>query len=264
MMLSRPIASGAMLVLLIGAVGGAAWQGGGTPEAGVAEISEPVPEVSEAEAVEPVEQVAEPVEETPEPEEQEAIAPSRVVESAGFPVVSQAERDRADEGPIVTVNGRPLDSAPTTAEPEADAEDEAVDERSPSVTEGEEPEESQVAIAEPPLPRPRPEGLTVRSAETEAAQGAETGLDYDAIADAAYGARDPQFSTPSGPQTLEPMPGISDFDPNAGRSNQDELVGVVGPNGEVIWVYEEQVPSMNSRVTVQRQQPVNPFGFVYD
>lgn len=239
MMLSRPIASGAMLVLLIGAVGGAAWQGGGAPEAGVAEISEPLPEVSQAEAT--------------EPEEREATAPNRVVESAGFPVVSQAERDLAGSGPIVTVNGRPLDSAPTTAEPEAEGEDEAMEEQAPSVPDETEPEETQIAIAEPPLPRPRPEGLAVQSADSE--------LDYDAIAEAAYGAREPQFS-PQERQALEPMPGVSEFTPN--RANQDELVGVVGPNGEVIWVYEEQVPSMNSRVTIQRQQPVNPFGFVYD
>ena len=235
MMLSRPIASGAMLVLLIGAVGGAAWQGNGAPDAGVAEISEPEP--------------------VAEPEEREATAPNRVVESAGFPVVSQAERDKASEGPIVTINGRPLDSAPTTAEPEA--EEEAVDEQAPVVTQEVEPEETQVAIAEPPLPRPRPEGLAVQSTET--------GLDYDAIADAAYEARQPQFLTPPEPRTLEPMPGVSDFNPNGvARSNQDELVGVVGPNGEVIWVYEDQVPTMNSRVTIQRQQPVNPFGFVFE
>lgn len=44
-------------------------------------------------------------------------------------------------------------------------------------------------------------------------------------------------------------------------------MGVVGPNGEILWVYEEQVPMLDSRVTIQRQQQVpqaNPFGFVYE
>ena len=65
---------------------------------------------------------------------------------------------------------------------------------------------------------------------------------------------------PSGPD--------SGYDPRIGSSSeQDELVGVVGPNGEILWVYEEQVPALNSRVTIQRRQQVpqnNPFGFVYE
>ena len=234
MMLSKPIASGAMLVLLIGAAGGAILQGGGVPDAGVADISE----TAESEPPQP------------------AVAPDRVVESAGFPVVSQAERNKATDRPIVTVNGRPLDSAPAVTATETVPETES--EPTPVVTEDAvQPEETQVAIIEPPLPRPRPDGL--------AARGVETGLDYDAIADAAYGGRDSEFMTPQQRQTLEPMPGVSGFEPNGGYAPpQDELVGVVGPNGEVIWVYEEQVPNMNSRVTIQRQQTVNPFGFLYD
>lgn len=226
MMLSRPIASGAMLVLLIGAAGGAIWQGGETPEAGVAGISA--------------------AEDADEPQEQPATAPDRVIESAGFPIVSQAERDKASERPIVTVNGRPLGSAPVADPvPEVEAPVEA------------EPVETQVAVVEPPLPRPRPEGLAVRSVET--------GFDYNAIAEAAYGERDSEFMTPQERRTLEPMPGVAGFDSAGGYDpRQDELVGVVGPNGEVIWVYEDQVPAMNSRVTIQRQQQVNPFGFIFE
>lgn len=237
MMLSKPIASGAMLVLLIGAAGGAVLQGGGVPEAGIAEVSE----TAESEPAQP------------------AVAPDRVVESAGFPIVSQAERDKANDRPIVTVNGRPLDSAPAAAATETvpEIESEPVTPAPAVVEDAVPPEETQIAVIEPPLPRPRPESLAVRSVET--------GLDYDAIADAAYGGRDSEFMTPQQRQTLESMPGVAGFEPNGGYApRQDELVGVVGPNGEVIWVYEEQVPTMNSRVTIQRQQTVNPFGFLYD
>lgn len=238
MMLSRPIASGTMLVLLIGAVGGAVWQGGSAPEAVVAEISEPVAEVAEV-------------------IEQPDAAP-RVVESAGFPVVSQAERDLASEGPIVTVDGHPLGGAAATdAEPVPETVDEAVIEQTSPDFEDIESTETQVAVAEPPLPKPRPEGLSVQSA------GAE--LDYDAIAQAAYGAREPELMTQQERQTLAPMSSVSNFDPRGTQNpGRDDLVGVVGPNGEVIWVYEEQVPTMNSRVTIQRQQPVNPFGFTFE
>src|SRR5690606_31524670 len=104
MMLSRPIASGAMLILLIGAAGAAAWQGSATPEAGIAEISDPERPI--ADAAEPAAQQA------TEVEQRSATAPNRVVDSAGFPVVSQAERDKATGGPIVTVNGQPLGGAP--------------------------------------------------------------------------------------------------------------------------------------------------------
>src|SRR5690606_12927106 len=105
MTLSRPIASGAMLVLLVAAVGGAAvQQGNETPEAGVVEISDATPpatqneDASDAVETEAVDEV-----------ERTAAAPNRVVESAGFPVVPQAERDRGQTetaGPVVTVNGR--------------------------------------------------------------------------------------------------------------------------------------------------------------
>ena len=261
MMLSRPIASGAMLVLLVAAVGGAALQQGDeTPEAGVVEVSD----VPDAEISSPAGDVAEteaPAVENAEPEPEEvtertATAPNRVVESAGFPVVPQAERDRGQAetaGPVVTVNGRPLgtDGAETEV---AQEPAEVPAETAPAADTGLDATETQVAVIEPPLPRPRPADLPT----------AEPSLDYDAIAGAAYGDRAADIAVPQERRELEPMPGVSEFAGNY-DPREDELVGVVGPNGEVIWVYEEQVQGMNnSRVSVQRPQPVNPFGFVYE
>jgi hypothetical protein len=247
MMLSRPVASGAMLVLLMGAVGAAALQ----QEPGAGFIGVPDAPVENA--------------------DREATAADRVVESAGFPVVPQAERDRAGEathGPIVTVNGRPL------------GEDGPAVDRTVAVTPAEAPtataplpqaetSAAETAAIEPPRPLPRPDGLAVPQ------QQDATGIDYDAIARAAGVSRQnsqmsvPGVLTPPDTQTLAPLAGPdSGYDPRiGGTSDQDELVGVVGPNGEILWVYEEQVPTLNSRVTIQRQQQVpqtNPFGFVYE
>lgn len=259
MTLSRPIASGTMLVLLVAAVGGAAvQQGNETPEAGVVEISDATPpatqneDASDAVETEAVDAV-----------ERTAAAPNRVVESAGFPVVPQAERDRGQTetaGPVVTVNGRPLgapDEETEAAQEESAQEpaDQPIETTTPAADA--DADETQVAAVEPPLPRPRPADLPT----------AEPALDYDAIADAAFedGGRD--TVVPQEPEGLEPMPGVSEFAGNY-DPREDELVGVVGPNGEVIWVYEEQVQGMNgrsnSRVSVQRQQPANPFGFIYE
>ncbi len=245
MMLSRPVASGAMLVLLMGAVGAAALQ----QEPGAGFVA--VPEA--------------PAENT----ERDATAADRVVESAGFPVVPQAERDRAGEathGPMVTVNGRPL------------SEDRPVADRTVATNPADEPAApapqteataAETAAIEPPRPLPRPEGLGVpRQQET-------TGIDYDAIARAAGASGQssqvlaPGFLTPPNTRTLAPLDGPDGgYDPRIGGTpEQDELVGVVGPNGEILWVYEEQVPTLNSRVIIDRRQQApqtNPFGFVYE
>lgn len=251
MLLSRPVASGAMLVLLMGAVGAAALQQEPAMRgAGVVEFAD----TGDADG--------------------EATAADRVVESAGFPVVPQAERDRAGEpthGPIVTVNGRPLgedapadsqDAATRSAETPASTNDAAAE---PQPVTG----DAVMVAVEPPRPQPRPEGLGV------VRQQDETGIDYDAIAEAARASNqtivpsDTGFPSPPETQRLAPLGGQDGgYDPRTGYSpEQDELVGVVGPNGEILWVYEEQVPTLNSRVTVQRRQQVpqsNPFGFVYD
>src|SRR5690554_2517366 len=90
-MLSKPIASGIMLTAIILLGGGALLQqDGADDQAGAVAI-------------------------TPEAEtapERAASAPSRVVDSAGFPAVPEkADADVAETRPIVTVNGRPLDGS---------------------------------------------------------------------------------------------------------------------------------------------------------
>lgn len=242
MMFSRPIVSGAMLVLLIAVVGGAAWQGRDEiPDARIADVADPAP----ASAYEVV--------------EQPATAPERVVDAAGFPAVAatqDAENETQEPSPIVTINGRPLgaEEASESTIPAPDKLDEAIPDNGIAQSEV----KTEVAVAAPPLPKPRPEGLAVRTAAPA--------IDYDAIAEAAYGGETGDYLiAPPEPDVLAPMAGVYDYDRTEGAvPHDDELVGVVGPNGEVIWVYEEQVPALNSRVTVQRQQPANPFGFIYE
>lgn len=159
MLLSRPVASGAMLVLLMGVVGAAALQQDpGMPGAGVVEIADTPP--------------------------REATAADRVVESAGFPVVPQAERDRAGEpthGPIVTVNGRPLGENTASSGPDVQPTPNLSTAGAPvpQTTAGQLKTDDPTRVAvEPPRPQPRPEGLGVQTPD-------ETGIDYDAIAEAA-------------------------------------------------------------------------------
>lgn len=243
MMFSRSIASGAMLVLIITIVGGAAWQDRNeVPDARIAEVAMPEPET---------------VDESPEAAERPVSAPERVVDAAGFPAIVVAEDKEAETeepSPIVTVNGRPLGSEPVAAEPTTNKPSDATS--GVGITESD--RKTDVAVVAPPLPKPRPEGLAVRPPAPA--------IDYNAIAEAAYGGDTEDYlQVPPQQDVLAPMSGVYDFDRAEGNiPHDDELVGVVGPNGEVIWVYQEQVPTLNSRVTVQRSQPANPFGFVYD
>lgn len=237
-----------MLLLLVGVVGGAALQGNDAPEAGVVDVAEPAADEAPGETARP------------------ATAPDRVADSAGFPSVSQAERDRGQvetAGPVVTVNGRPLGGEEEAVDDTQVAAIPAVPETRPAPIAEPEPVDTQVAVIEPPLPKPRPANLGVQTAPTPT-----TGLDYNAIAGAAFGQSQDQIIRLPEREGLAPMPGVSEFEARTNyEPNQDELVGVVGPNGEVVWVYEEQVPNINSRVTVQRQQPQplgNPFGFIYE
>jgi hypothetical protein len=238
--------------LLVGVVGGAALQGNDAPEAGVVDVAEPAADEAPGDAARP------------------ATAPDRVADSAGFPSVSQAERDRGQvetAGPVVTVNGRPLGGEEESVDDTQVAAIPAVPETPAAVVPAPiaepEPVDTQVAVIEPPLPKPRPANLGVQTAPS-------TGLDYNAIAGAAFGESQDQIIRLPEREGLAPMPGVSEFEARTNYDpNQDELVGVVGPNGEVVWVYEEQVPNINSRVTVQRQQPQqpplgNPFGFIYE
>lgn len=245
-MLSKPVASGIMLTAIVVLGGGALLQqDSANDQAQMAAIA-PEPET---EAV----------------PERVAGAPNRVVDSAGFPVVpdSEADADVAATRPVVTINGRPINGAPdigpVQAAPEAVAETPA-----PAEVEADVPEAEQaVAVIEPPRPVPRPEGLTGPRQQA---------IDYEAIAAIAYGEEPVAIDTGEfmsleqrralvAPQVQEQY--LAPDDPR-----RQGLVAVVGPNGEPIWIYEEQVragAATNSGVTFStRRVQSNPFGFVYE
>lgn len=251
-MLSKPIASGVMLTAIIVLGGGALLQSDSVDDAARTAI------VTGPEAA----------------PERAASAPNRVVDSAGFPVVPEGEAEEvaAPVGPMVTVNGRPLngDRAPspaaTTPAPTAVAAVPPVAEPQNDVEE--------VAVIEPPRPMPRPEGLSLPRA-----QQPQPVIDYDAIAAIAYGQDErviePPLPAPGGEfmsieQRHQLAPLTSEFPstPSAYDPRQDGLVAVVGPDGEPIWIYEEQVrgnATSNSGVTFEtRRVQSNPFGFVYE
>lgn len=226
-MVSRSLASGAMLVVLLGAAGAALWQ--------------QRVEVSEASVadVEIAEEAALPA--APEDE----IEPAEAVPDETAP-------DDGDEvrvvGPIVTVNGRPLGSLAAPATPSVGPVAAPATE-GPAVGAQDDPVE--IAIAPPPPPA-RPEGLFARPAPDV--------LDYNAIAEAAYGTRADdlvriQDQPVPGPLPPEPIPQLSD---------QQHLVRIVGPDGQAIWVYPDQIERPESRVVIERWQAPNPFGFLYE
>lgn len=174
------------------------------------------------------------------------------------------DAEAASARPIVTVNGRPLaarsevadetPAAPVSAVPTSKAEAEA------------EPEASREVALVAPQPVPRPEGLSVpksgQKADTEP-QGRP--IDYEAITAVANGARngpDTGFMSYEERAALAPLPGRSQ--PMPGRAGQDELVAVVGPQGETIWVYQDQIDSVTRRTDRPVSDPGNPYGFVYD
>lgn len=250
-MLSKPIASGMMLTALILVGGGALLQSDSGGE--VARTAVVLPEAEDEAAP-----------------EQAASAPSRVVDSAGFPVVPNAEVAAAPK-PTVTVNGRPINgestAAPAEPKPEAVAATPPASTPAPAAPEAREQEE--VAVIVPPRPIPRPEGLSVPRQEPA--------IDYDALAAIAYG-QDEAIVPPA------PVPGAGEWLPNAQPEaygpviedtpyepydpRREGLVAVVGPDGEPIWIYEEQMRgnSMpNSDVTFEtRRVQSHPYGFVYD
>lgn len=157
-MLSKSIGSGVMLAAIAVALGGAWWQTNATAEPeGIrtADVAAPVeaPAAAVEEAVEPVpEPVEEPVAEPPaESVAEEVPTAPRVIDSAGFPAV---------EGPIVTVNGRPLGSEA----PQSEAK------------------EAVASVPQAPRPVPRPEGLSLPRVEAG---------NYESITAAAHGAPAP-------------------------------------------------------------------------
>ncbi len=242
-MLGKPIASGIMLALLVAVGGGALWQ-----EAARA------PEPQTASTVQPSEE-AKPVE--PQP----ATAPERIVESAGFPITEETTEDESGvtNGPIVTVNGRPLGSPPPRPSTTQTATEPA-DEPEPDTT----PAEPETRMAAVPLPQARPADLPVRPAiEPDYEEVAETTPQQTQTSSSS--GTSGEFMSQSERENLAPMPADPNYDTSGGYDPRDDgLVGVVGPNGEVIWVYEDQVPQNNSRVTFQNQASSNPFGFLYD
>lgn len=276
-MFSKPIASGAMLVVLLGAVGTAAvQQGTDVEQAGITQVQTASPTRT------PVA--------SPSPAERAAGAPNRVVDTAGFPVVPERpSEEELTTGPVVTVNGRPLGASTNDVAEDDDAPAPADDAPADTAPDA----DVQVAVTAPPRPLPRPEGLS--------AAPREEAIDYDAIAAASGGQTSgvlrppaqqqsvitlpqqqqqqsvitqplPQQSAnvaPQQPAAITPPAPVPGDDGLLRDPNRDELVGVVGPSGQIIWVYEEQLrETERSRVTFQNNQPqapqVNPFGFVYD
>lgn len=238
MMLSRPIASGVMLVAIAGLFGAALLQP--DPHAQDDAVQTAIPATQNV----PAQQSA---------PERQAAAPDRVVDSAGFPVVPEGERTAAAApGPIVTVNGRPLneDRAAQPAQPATTASTTPRTDAVPAT----QPEQS-AAIAEPPRPIPRPEGLVAP---------AQPAIDYDAVAAAASAPWDDgEFMSYEQRRALAPVAGETGY--GAQDPRQDGLVAIVGPSGQTIWVYEDQLRANESRVTIQsRQVQTNPYGFVYD
>ncbi|WP_196257796.1 hypothetical protein [Pelagibacterium limicola] len=257
-MLSKPIASGVMLTALLLVGGGALLQSDSPDnEAHTATVT-----------VEP-EVVAAP--------ERPASVPNRVADRAGFPVVPDADEvAAATSGPIVTVNGRPLDgerstgsSTPAqtaTVQPreETPAAQRPAEQTQPErVPQANEPSTQTAGVIEPPRPIPRPEGLSVPRQQQA--------VDYEAIAAIAYG-QDRAVPDTGEFMSLEErsrLGAVAGEDPYAPYDPRREgLVAIVGPDGEPIWIYEEQVrgnATTNSGVTFQqRRVQSHPYGFVYD
>lgn len=236
MMLSQPTTTG--VFILAAAVAFA----GGWMQRDAFDWFTASPGVQEADAARPVLPIV------PEAE-RNAQAPARTVSGPGIDAT-----ETASTGPIVTVNGRPLGGsqnaddetgtavADTTAEPPAEAEDAT--------------ETVETAAVEPPRPMPRPEGLIVPQA-----------ADYEAITAAAY-----ETAARPGPEegfmsyedriALAPLAGGGQ--PMPRPAGQDELVAVVGPDGEVIWIYEDQAGGATGYEPRPAAKPGNPYGFVYD
>lgn len=240
-MRSRTLASGAVLLTIFGLSGVVFIQDlVGAPGSDVAVVA---PEAETAPSV-------------------PTAAPARVVESAGFPAVParpEEEQPVAATGPTVTLNGRPLDSSwsPVT---------EAIAERRASESGDAAGPTADVALAAP-RPIPRPEGLVLPSAQPAPS------ADYESITAAAYPREpEPSAAAPQGPQLVGPVGVVGGFltyeerqrlamgeNPGPGA---DELVQVIGPNGETLWVYPDQAAQFGYR---QPARPgYSPFGTVFD
>lgn len=250
-MLSKPIASGVMLTAIVLLGGGALLQSDSAGDAARTAVVAPEPVTDAA-------------------PERAASAPNRVVDSAGFPVVPEAEPEvaAAPAGPTVTVNGRPVNGERTPAQPKPEAVAATPPASTPAPA-APQASEQEVAVVAPPRPIPRPEGLSVPRPQQA--------IDYDAIAAIAYGQDETYVQPGTVPETGEFMPveqrralaPLADEGPYAPYDPRREgLVAVVGPDGEPIWIYEEQVrgnATTNSGVTFQtRRVQSHPYGFVYD
>jgi hypothetical protein len=256
-MLNRPIASGLMLAAVVTAFGGTLWQQTGA-QAGV-EIQRADVDTGASSATRTVPTIQWP--------ERTATAPARVVDSAGFPVVPTQEAEPEPEvadTPIVTINGRPLGSSPSAAP--AASERTEVATRTPAAQEPTRERTVEEVVASlpslvAPRPIPRPEGLQLPP--RQAAQPSQpVPVDYGTVT-ASTSRSNPDYLTFEERQRLAPIPNVPTPAP-APSPREDGLVEVIGDNGEVIWLYEEQVrdyyQGQGSRVVA----PTNEFGFVYD
>lgn len=242
-MLNKPSVSGAMILALIVAFGSGWFQRDAISRIGGGEAHNV--EVAEIDSA-----VEEDVEDVVEEPERTATAPSRVVDSAGFPVVPGEPREEVRTGPIVTINGRPLGSdEPAVADAAADPVEPAVP--------GTDAEQT-VAVVEPPRPIPRPEGLTLPQQGQTVDHNAVTA----SVARPASGisVSSEGFMSREEREALAPMPG----QPVRPAGASGELVAIVGNNGQVIWVHADQAGPAG-RVAPMPSAPVgNQYGFVYD
>ncbi|WP_404403055.1 hypothetical protein [Pelagibacterium halotolerans] len=191
-----------------------------------------------------------------------AIQDKEGTERQGIPEVPDAERTasapaRVVDGPepIVTVNGRPLDSGSNLAATETAAVE---PKPASTVAPAREAEPAAVAAIEPPKPMPRPEGLSLPASQA---------IDYGTVTASTGSAAarpGPEAGFMSYEERIALAPLTGESQPMPGRRGRDELVAVVGANGEVIWVYEEQTRGATTFPVRPVVKSGNPYGFVYD
>lgn len=264
MMLAKPTVTGAMMLAVVVAFASGWWQRDTIQRAYVPEAApEEVAEITESDEPEEVAEADEPQ----EPEERAATAPARVVDSAGFPVT---------EGPIVTVNGRPLGSdEPYGPQPLQTASSAGTGTGTGTEAETTPAETETAAVEMPPIPVPRPADLPEPPRTASVSDGQQDGvragqrIDYEAITAAAHGQSrsSVEFMSREDRERLAPIPNepgyaaapASSYDPRT-----DGLVEVVTANGDVIWVYQDQVDRRGAELVGPVNRGSNPLGFVYD
>lgn len=208
---------------------------------------------------------SEPVERATRP----LVAPQRVIDTAGFPVSGA----QGEEGPVVTVNGRPLDDrvAPVRSGVTPDAPT-AQPATGPAAlpAAADTPEAAPAVALVAPVPVPRPAGL-VRAPAVAGVPEVDD-LAVTATVNPGFVAPDPVLREPVPAQPIPaPVP------PRAGElvgpvgvvegfltleerqrlagapaGREDGLVQVMGPNGEQLWLYPDQARQFGYRVVGQQ------------